>query len=275
MKTEYDVIVVGGGFAGFAAACAAAREGAETLLIEKNGCLGGAAADSLVMPFMRYYTRGNNQTVNAGLFKEACDRMGVNGLYFCEEDMKPALEQLCLEHGVHLLYHTTVTEVKQTGNQITGLTAFSVGKKFELTAKVFVDATGDGNIAAMAGCGFELGENGTCQPMTLCFRMCNVDTALFRREHVEKEGKMQALYLADKEAGLIQNPRENVLLFFSPVNGVIHFNTTRIIDVDPTDPVELTRAEIQARGQVAQMAAFMKRHFKITVIASARSNEDQ
>ena len=84
MQTKYDVIVAGGGFAGFAAACAAAREGCRTLLVERNGFLGGAAGDALVLPFMRYSTRGDNRRVNAGLFLEVQQRLGMEegSLYF-------------------------------------------------------------------------------------------------------------------------------------------------------------------------------------------------
>lgn len=258
MREKYDVVIVGGGFAGFAAACAAAREGADTLLVEKNGCLGGAAADSLVTPFMRYCTRGDNVIVNAGLFTEFRRRMGIEGVAFNDEQMKVIMERMCLDYGVKLLYHTTVTGVEQEENRIVGLHAYAAGRRFALRANVFIDATGDGNLAAMAGCGYELGEAGSCQPMTLCFRMCNVDTALFKQEN----GKLNEYYVADKENGLIRNPREDVLWFYTTVPGVIHFNTTRVINVDPTDPEELTRAEIEARNQVTEMAAFLKRHFK-------------
>ena len=176
----------------------------------------------------------------------------------CDEQMKVIMERMCLDYGVKLLYHTTVTGVEQEENRIVGLHAYAAGRRFALRANVFIDATGDGNLAAMAGCGYELGEAGSCQPMTLCFRMCNVDTALFKQEN----GKLNECYVADKENGLIRNPREDVLWFYTTVPGVIHFNTTRVINVDPTDPEELTRAEIEARNQVTEMAAFLKRHFK-------------
>ncbi len=260
MEKQYDVIVVGGGFAGFGAACAAARGGARTLLVERNGFLSGAASDALVIPFMRYYTRGNDERVNAGLFEELQERLqpAFNKNYYREEDLKQTMETLCAEYGVDLLYHTQIIDAVTEDGKITAVKAHSVGKTFELRAKLFIDATGDANLAAMAGCGYELGENGNCQPMTLCFRVCNVDMEGF----LAIRDQLNVRYKEDQQKGLIKNPRENVLWFKTCLDGVVHFNTTRIINVDPTDPVELTRAEIEGRRQILEMMAFFKRHFE-------------
>lgn len=260
MKMNYDVIVVGGGFAGFGAACAAARGGAKTLLVERNGFLSGAASDALVIPFMRYYTRGNNERVNAGLFEELQNRLqpAFNKNYYREEDLKQTMETICTEYGVELLYHTQIIDAVVEDGAVAAVKAHSVGKTFELRAKLFIDCTGDANLAAMAGCGYDLGENGTCQPMTLCFRLCNVDMDGF----LAIRDQLNERYKEDQQKGLIKNPRENVLWFKTCLDGVLHFNTTRIINVDPTDPAELTRAEIEGRRQVLEMIAFFKRHFE-------------
>ena len=260
MQTKYDVIVAGGGFAGFAAACAAAREGCRTLLVERNGFLGGAAGDALVLPFMRYSTRGDNRRVNAGLFLEVQKRLGMEegSLYFREEELKIALEDLCAEYGVTLLYHTEITGALVENGVLTALDAFCAGRHFKLYAPVYIDATGDANLAGMAGCGYELGDKGSCQPMTLCFRMANIDMEGF--EKIRRS--INPCYWEDQKKGLIRNPRENVLLFHTLIPGVLHFNTTRIIHVNPTDPEDLTRAEREGRQQVMEMVAFLKRHFE-------------
>lgn len=260
MQTKYDVIVVGGGAAGFGAAVAAAREGADTLLIERNGYLGGACCDALVNPFMHYYTRGDHKRVNAGLFKEVQDRLGMNegDNPYKEEDLKVVMETMCLEAGVHLLYHTEITGVTVDGGRICALDAYSVGKHYTFEADYFIDATGDANLAAMAGCGFDLGDNGQCQSLTLMFRLCNVDLEGF----AEIRDQINERYQEDKAKGLITNPRDNVLILRSLLpGGVLNFNTTRIQNVDPTNPEDLTKSEIAARQQVYEMIAFLKRHF--------------
>ena len=116
---HYDIIVIGGGFAGAAAAIAAAREGKRVRLIEKYNCLGGAAAFDLVNPFMRYwdYTEGRKEKVmlSCGLFTEMVDRLEAMGGFrtgsrqaFNEEVLKLMLNRMALEAGVELLFGTTL-----------------------------------------------------------------------------------------------------------------------------------------------------------------------
>lgn len=113
---EYDVIVVGGGFAGVAAAIAAGREGLKTLLLEKSQNLGGAASNCLVNPFMKYHIEaedenGNKKLVllNGGIFGEIVRRIeamgGMDeqdpcGRVFNAEYLKYIMENMCLENGV-------------------------------------------------------------------------------------------------------------------------------------------------------------------------------
>ena len=266
MQTQYDLIVIGGGFAGTAAAIAAARNGADVLLIERYNALGGAAVNNLVMPFMPYWTKlpetGERVVLAGGLFSEilremnelagpADDRMG-----FDEEVLKLVLNRMALRAGVRLLFNTTVTDVTVTGRRITQVTALGKSRKLTLTAAQFLDATGDGELSMLAGCGFRLGReaDSLCQPMTLCFRMGGVDKTLFRKHRSE----IDPLYQEHKRQGRIRNPREDVLIFENYNDGVLHFNTTRIVRLDPTDPFDVTRAEVEAREQVFEIHRFLK-----------------
>ena len=108
----------------------------------------------------------------------------------------------------------------------------------------------------LAGCGFRLGReaDSLCQPMTLCFRMGGVDKTLFRKHRSE----IDPLYQEHKRQGRIRNPREDVLIFENYNDGVLHFNTTRIVRLDPTDPFDVTRAEVEAREQVFEIHRFLK-----------------
>jgi hypothetical protein len=107
----------------------------------------------------------------------------------------------------------------------------------------------------MAGCPYQLGRgDGLCQPMTLCFRIGNVDIPVFR----ENRQLMQDRYKQLKAEGKIKNPRENVLVFNTLVDGMLHFNTTRVVRHNPVDPLDVTRAEMAAREQMFEICHFLR-----------------
>jgi len=273
---RYDLIVVGGGFAGTAAAIEAARSGFKVLLVDKYNCLGGAAASCLVNPFMIYWTRDEKDEkkyLAGDLFLEIVEKLKESGALlenekiFDEEILKLVLNRMCIESGVELLFNTTVTDVRVEDGRILSLSALGKSKKLELTAENYIDATGDGELSMMAGCEYKLGResDSLCQPMTLCFRMGGVDIEEFRRLRLRQSGgdepTINELYREYQKKGLIKNPRENVLIFETVHDGVLHFNTTRIVKLDPTDPFDVTRAEIEAREQVFEMHKFLRDSF--------------
>ncbi len=266
MENKYDLIVVGGGFAGVAAAIEAGRKGLQVLLIEKFNCLGGAAASCLVLPFMPYTTKdpqtGKIIPLTGNLFLEITSEMQkMGGLHergkiFDEEILKLVLNRMCAQAGVQLLFNTTVIDATKRGSEIESVTALGKSKKLKLYASHFVDATGDAELSMLAGCGYRLGREADhlCQPMTLCFRVGNVEMNAFR----ENRHKINPLYQQYQKEGRILNPREDVLLFLTMHDGVIHFNTTRVVKHDPTNPAEVTKAELLAREQVFEMHRFLK-----------------
>jgi hypothetical protein len=130
-----------------------------------------------------------------------------------------------------------------------------------IEAAVFVDATGDGDLAAFAGAPIEFGreQDNLCQPMTLTFRMAGVDLSKAPVPRNELGRFVTKLYLEAKEANRIDCPREDILLFFTHQPGIIHFNTTRVIAKDATDPKQLTEAEIEGRRQVWEIADFLRK----------------
>ncbi len=269
MEHKYGLIVVGGGFAGTCAAIAAARLGQDVLLIEKYNCLGGAAANCLVMPFMGYSTRNpeTNEKIHlaGGLFQEIVDELRAiggsdeKGQGLDEEAIKIVLNRMCISAGVNLLFNTTVTEVKLENRKIVGIRALGKSKTLEFTADSYIDATGDAELSYLAGCRFQLGResDNLCQPMTLCFRVSGVDKDQWRANM----GRINELYKDFKARGLIKNPREDILSFNTFHDGIVHFNTTRVVRLNPTDPFDVTRAEIEAREQVYEMHSFLKEHF--------------
>ena len=261
---KYDLIVVGGGFAGVSAALSAARAGASVLLVEKSNCLGGAATNCLVNPFMSNATllNGKRQSLSQGIFKEICTKLkkhsAFKGSSFHEEALKRIFNESLLEAGVDLLFHAYIFEVTKQDNKIKSITVATKSGKLELHANYFIDATGDAQVSFLADCPTTLGRepDHLCQPMTLCFRVGNVDTKRFERSR-------KRLMLAHEKAlqsGEFINPRENILYFYTPIPNVVHFNTTRVIKKNPTNPFDVTEAEILARKQVYEIYEFMKKH---------------
>ncbi len=254
---KYDLIVLGGGISGVAAATAAGRAGLSVLLVEKYGTLGGAMSQSQVYPFMGSSLKGSNPTryLSAGLFLEMkARRAKYNDL--SPEVYKFVFDDMLTEAGVDILFHTTAYAATTDGRQIKSLKVTSRGKEYEFFADYFIDASGDGELIEMAGCEFAVGResDGYCQPMTTCFRMAGVDVEAF----YEKEDYLNERYHEYQAAGKVSNPRENLLFFRGLGEGVLHLNTTRVIKHDPTDPFELSRAEILARRQVHEMVDFFR-----------------
>lgn len=260
MKTHYDVIVVGGGPGGIASAVAAAREGVDVLLVERYGFLGGGATAMLVNPFMTFFA-GDKQII-VGIFQEMLDRLSEMGAYgtkdepmaFDAEAFKIAAERLCLEAGVELMYHAFLAAGEVSDGKIQSIRIATKAGLKELTAKVYVDSTGDGDLAYFSGAAVEKGrdEDGFAQPMTLNFRMANVDI-----DRMPSREAMTEAYVAAKGAGVIQCPREDILYFFATQPGVVHFNQTRVVKHDATDPKSMTEAEVEARRQAWQIAQWL------------------
>jgi hypothetical protein len=257
---DMDVLIAGGGPGGLAAAVAAARNGANTLLVERYGFLGGMATAGLVNPYMTYWA-GKEQIIE-GIHQEICDRLTAMGAYgkssrtaFDPEAFKYIADRMCEDAGVHVLLHTILTDVSVSDNRIECVEIAGKSGKQSAKAKIFIDATGDADISFMAGAACEKGrvEDGLMQPMTLNFRVCKVDIS--RMPNWEERN---ALYDHAKAEGRVDCPRENVLLFLTTREGEVHFNQTRITHADGTSSEDLTRAEIEGRRQAWQFLEFLR-----------------
>jgi len=253
---KYNLIVVGGGIAGVAAAVSAAREGLSVLLIEKFGALGGAMTNSLVYPFMKHRMRHDDRlALSAGIFSEMKKRhQAYHDLSW--ETYQFVFDDMTTEAGVEVLFHSTVFSVETDGRSICSVRVATRMGVLDFTADYFIDATGDGDLIALSGCDFQLGResDGYCQPMTTCFRVCGVDTDRYFAE----EDDLQVKYKEYQAQNKLINPRENILCFKGPGYGVLHFNTTRVVKHDPTNAFDVSRAEILARKQINEMLTFLK-----------------
>ncbi len=189
---KYNLIVVGGGLAGVAAAVSASREDLSVLLIEREGCFGGAMMNQLVFPFMPFKIKdkktGELREISDGLFRKMCENTVVyedidDGFThnYRKEYFKMVLDDMVKESKVDVLFHTVMYDVIKDGRNIIGLKVTNTEGNSEIYADYFIDATGDGNLFALSGCSYMLGResDNLCQPMTTCFDVCGVDTEQF------------------------------------------------------------------------------------------------
>lgn len=280
MLNQYAVVVAGGGLSGCCAALAAAREGQRVLLVERYGFLGGMATAGLVNPFTPYCLWNADGSldwsspVNAGLFSTIIGRLrelgglAADNVTFNEELLKLVLDRLCAEYGVTVWLHSLVIACRMSGTRLASIQIASKSGLRDVTAAGFVDATGDADIAAWAGCGFEVGtaDAGQPQPMTLCFRIANVDAARFRanldlarfRNNLST-GEIDARYLAARKLGRIaRNPRDSLIILNHLLDSVVHFNSTRILGRIAVRGDDLSAAEVEGREQVFEVYQFLR-----------------
>ncbi|HKE37031.1 MAG TPA: FAD-dependent oxidoreductase [Candidatus Baltobacteraceae bacterium] len=290
---EFDVLVVGGGNAGCAAALAAARHGARTLLVERYGFLGGTATAAMVGPWMTFHS--GERRIVGGIAQEIVDRLVRKGASpghlhdssdyvatitpFDPEVHKALLFEMMREAGVTLLLHAYVLDATLDGDTVRGATFATVGGKREYRGRVVIDTTADAFVAAAAGVPTQQGdERGRVQPATLMFRLSHVDMSKLStyvrmhpdqmrtslKTHERVPGALTAvagLYALWEEArrdGIVDLPRELVSFFISPYPDEVTVNMTRVVDIDPLDPGDLTRAEIEARLQTMQLLEFFR-----------------
>lgn len=289
---DVDVLVVGAGPAGLGASVAAARAGARVLVIEANGCVGGAATAGMVGPFMTSFDARNEKMVIRGMFEELVERMmrlgGAihpkevpgshpwSGFYkighanvgpFDREAMKLVASDMIVESGAELLLHTQFIEPVMENGRVMGAVIANKNGMSWVNAKVVVDCTGDADVAARAGVGFELGneEDGNIQPATLFFRIYNVDTKKLYAHIMEHQDEIKPFYgplswlIREKKEEWGDTPRAEICMFEGPAEGEYRLNVTRILNVDGTDAENLTRAELAGLHQAHKVFHFLKK----------------
>ncbi|MBV9148308.1 MAG: FAD-dependent oxidoreductase [Candidatus Eremiobacteraeota bacterium] len=300
---EYDVLVVGGGNAGCAAAIAAARHGARTLLVERYGFLGGTATAAMVGPWMTFHS--SSEQIVGGIAQEIVDRLVAKGASpghlhdasdyvatitpFDPEVHKALLFEMMAEAGVDLLLHAYFLNALLDHRMVQGATFATVAGERPYRGRITIDATADAYVAASAGVATQQGDDrGRVQPATLIFRISHVDlaqTAGYLRAHPDQVrtslptdqrtpealtavAGLYDLWHEAREKGEVTIPRELVSFFITPYHDEVTVNMTRVTNIDPLDPDDLTRAEVEARTQAMQLIDFFRR--RVPGFANAR-----
>lgn len=293
VAAQVDVLVVGGGTAGVCAAIASARNGANTMIVEQFGFLGGTQTAALVGPLAPNY-HADGSPLTTGIGQEIFDRMAgrgaaegpVDGKYpeldwpwFDPEMLKYVLDEMCEEAGVKVLYHSFLSDAIVVDGVLKGIVVENKSGSQAIFAKVTVDATGDGDVAWRAGAPWESGRksDGANQAVSLRFHMGNVDwkrAGAFLRENGVPPYKLPTVAYADggglKELGHVINkareegvvPHEVLRYFqFFAVEGrpgEIAFNCPELRNLQGTDGWDVARMQIQGRKMVLDIIKFCK-----------------
>jgi hypothetical protein len=258
---DADVVVCGAGPAGVAAALASARTGASTRLIEVNGCLGGVWTAGL----LSWLLDTGNKT---GLMREMLVRLEARGasivfggsVGYDVEEMKMLLEEMCLEAGVRIRLHSRVCDaVRNADGRLEAVITESKSGREAFRAKAFVDASGDGDLAAQAGCGFDYGhpETGKAQPMSFIALLSGIDpeglTPYVRglAEAADWSTPKDNLRKAMNEAGVDPSYAKPTLFFIRP--GLFCLMANHEYGVAGTNADELTEASLRGRAEVHRL----------------------
>lgn len=295
MNSKWDLIVAGGGTSGVAAAISAARNGSKVLIIEKNSFLGGTATGSLVTPMMK------NIEIS-GILAEVIDRLTKTGNcakhsngnpgWFNPEMLKCLLDDFCEENNVEVLFDTVVLGAEVKDNNITSIKCWNKGGYSDLKAKYFIDATGDADLASLAGVPFESEEH---QAFSLRFIMSNVDLDVFAQwlndidpdsgvtsiDYYKYETLLLTTAHSSETSGWKLRPyfnmavKEHVLepsdasyfqVFSIPgQKDALAFNCPRISankQLDPLNPQDISYAYKQGRKQIRHLVEFCKKYLQ-------------
>ncbi|HRU05722.1 MAG TPA: FAD-dependent oxidoreductase [Candidatus Brocadiia bacterium] len=262
-EKAYDVVVAGGGPAGVAAAVAAARNGARTLLVERSAALGGMMTSGMVSMIR---TAGDN----GGVARELRDRLEADASAWLTEThawVNPcaarvvALEMV-LEAGVDVAFWSLVCAVEMDGRRLAAAAIADKQGQRRVSAKAFVDATGDGDLAALAGAAFDKGgDAGQLQAVSLNFQIAGVDTE--RKPSVEELRAACDDALAKGELEFPAHIRSTGL--GSPRPGyprdILHFQTDLAMGVDSCDADSLSAGEALCQRRVMMMWRFLRKRF--------------
>ncbi len=256
---EVDVLVIGAGPAGISAAISAAREGASVLLVEQSGDVGGIATVGL-MSHWTGETKGGfyNEILERTSDKDIDDKRIID-----TERSKTEMLNMLAEANVKLLLYTFACEAIVEDNILKGAIIENKSGRQAIFAKITIDASGDGDIAAKSGAPFFKGreEDGKMQPVTIMFRVGGVDydRAVFPccfEDNLEiPKGLIQDLGKAN-----IKFPAGHVLLYKSTLPGIVNCNMTNSIDVDGVKTEDLTAATLQCRNQIEPIVKFLREY---------------
>ena len=263
VKGTYDVIVAGSGPAGMAAAVSAGRLGMKVLVLEALGSVGGISTSGM----MSHWTGRCGSRVYHEIMQRQADKnyfnRGESVIQIDPEMLKNTYLEMLDEVHADLLLYTFVCGAIVEENTVKGVIVENKSGRAVYTASVIIDATGDGDVAALAGAEYFLGResDGLMQPATLMFKVGGVDMSRailpgsFETEVETEKGEIQHLALEK-----LPHPAGHVLLYKSTIPGIVTLNMTNCTNIDGTKAEDLTRAEQVCRSQMGPIIDFLREY---------------
>ncbi len=259
---ETDILVLGAGPSGFAAAYTAAKNGARVILTEQCGEVGGISTSGL----MSHWT-GNcgsplyNEILKRSAEKNEGEYKDKITSFIDPEKLKTLYLEMLEEVGCTLLLYTFAYDAICDGDKVTGATVVNKSGITDITAKIVIDATGDGDIAARAGAEYILGResDNKMQPATLMFKVGGVDYGRavflqsFESTYQTEKGELQALARQH-----IPYPAGHILTYQTTLPGVVTCNMTNSVGIDGTKTEDLTRATAECRRQLDAIVKYLR-----------------
>lgn len=258
-----DVLVLGSGPAGFAAAYDAAKNGADVILVEQCGDVGGISTSGL----MSHWTGSCGSPLFAQILRRSAQKN--EGAYANEitelidpEKLKTLYLEMLDEVGCRLMLYTFAMDAICDGDKVCGASVINKTGQYDIYAAVTIDATGDGDIAAKSGAAFVLGRESDhkMQPATLMFKVGGVDTdravflGSFESTYETPNGELQALAKQH-----LPHPAGHILTYRSTLPGVVTCNMTNATGIDGTNAEDLTQATLICRRQMGDIVQYLRR----------------
>lgn len=257
-----DLLVLGSGPSGIAAAYTAAKQGIRVVLVEQNGDVGGISTSGL----MSHWTGSCGSPLYFEILKRsAAKNEGEHKDKITNtidpEKLKTLYLEMLAEAGVRLMLYTFAEDAICDGDKVLGASVINKSGRTKIYAKVSVDATGDGDIAARAGAEYVLGreQDNKMQPVTLMFKVGGVDydravfLHSFESTYDTEKGELQALAREH-----IPYPAGHILTYQTTLPGVVTCNMTNVTDIDGTNTEDLTKATFHCRRQIDDIVKYLR-----------------
>jgi len=271
VRYEVDVFVAGGGPAGVTAALAAAGQGRSVYVAEGHSCFGGMGTAGMVPAFMQF-TDGVN-FLAAGIGRQIYNRLKKDGpkifidnpagsVAIHAESLKRVYDELMVEAGVEFTFHTHLIDVQSDGGDVSYAVCSAKSGIFAVKAKIFVDATGNGDLCAWAGAPFEKGdEDGNLMPGTLCSLWADIDWEVVEKAKREGQRESQILLQAIKDGVFTVSDRHlpGIWRVGERIGGG---NIGHTFGVDGTNEVSLTKALLWGRKSMCEYKRFYTQYLK-------------
>ena len=261
-KYDVDVFIAGGGPSGFAAATACARQGKSVFLAESRGSFGGAGTVGMVPAFMcfgdgvNFLAGGIGREIRDALYSDRSNN--AYGYAIHAETLKRLYDNMAVEAGFHFSFFTTLSDVIVSNGRIEYAVISSKSGMYLIKAKVFIDATGDGDLCVWAGAQYELGDqNQNTMPATLCSLWANID---FSRRDARDDSRLEEAI--NDHIFTLEDRHLPGIADADPPRGVGGGNIGHCFNVNPIDEASLTKAMLWGRKTLPEYERYYNNYLK-------------